>query len=247
MNTLKKRILSSVVAVAAAASMAVPAFAADPNTVVTGKYSETPIDVVVTTTADAIINPYGLGIKVEDSLGTSYPIMGKVVTNPMTVKNRSEYTLDVNVTAVTTATSGVSIVSSAPTASETTKQVKLDLQFATPSGITGMDELIGDAIISTYAASDTWSGAAAVALDGTTSGVSTTSAVATLKPADIQAGTFMGYGSEGIVLVRITGDCTTNPTGGWADTDGFETTVTYKFTPNTSAASSSSSSSSTAP
>ena len=53
MNTMKKRILSSVLAVAAAASMAVPAFAAGNETEITGTYEEVEIKVLVPATATA--------------------------------------------------------------------------------------------------------------------------------------------------------------------------------------------------
>ena len=101
MNTMKKRILSSVLAVAAAASMAVPAFAAGNETEITGTYEEVEIKVLVPATATAKINPYALDIELEDTSKTK--ISGQqIVTDPAAVVNQSSMNLGVSASVLGT-------------------------------------------------------------------------------------------------------------------------------------------------
>ena len=98
MKTLKTRILSGAMAGVLAMSLAVPAFAADAEapknqTVITGAYTETVIDVVVPGTVDAVINPYGLGTTVTKSDGTKIAVTGQVITPTQTITNNTDLNL----------------------------------------------------------------------------------------------------------------------------------------------------------
>ena len=60
-----KRFASTVMAGALTMSLAVPAFAADSQTVITATYAETALDVVVPANTNATINPYGLPVTMD--------------------------------------------------------------------------------------------------------------------------------------------------------------------------------------
>ena len=101
MKTLKNRVLSGAMAGVLAMSLAVPAFAADNTTTVTGTYKAVTIDVTVPETGVAFINPYALEIEVPESEGstTNVRISGQqIVSAPMAIQNKTAMDLSVSAT-----------------------------------------------------------------------------------------------------------------------------------------------------
>lgn len=103
-----KRFASTVMAGALTMSLAVPAFAADSQTVITATYAETALDVVVPANTNATINPYGLPVTMEDGLTT---ISGQPITipTPLTVQNQSSVALKMNAKITTTVETGMTL------------------------------------------------------------------------------------------------------------------------------------------
>jgi hypothetical protein len=150
-----KRIMSLVLAGAMAASLAVPAFAAeddseDPDaslttnrsTAVTANYQDVKIEVVVPKTATVVINPYALPTAVaKASAGddaADVKISGQqIVTWPMAIKNRSEVALDVNATATATLTGNLTLGTTPTISSTETKNVAFIYMAMAPSGLSG--------------------------------------------------------------------------------------------------------------
>lgn len=243
MNTMKKRVLSSVLAIAAAAAMAVPTFAADPEpntTVVSGKYTKTEIAVTVPTTGTAFINPYGLGTTVTDSEGTKYDILGKIVTAPMAITNESNLKLNVTAT-ITTTTTGLALKETGDIAdSDKTKLAYITLQAA-PAKYAGEADGLKNAVIQETVSKETvW---------GTSTALKTTTSVkvdnlVTLEKANQADGAFASYAAGSVALIRLSGNCVEEPqTAGadpvadpWTDTDTFIATIAFTFKPDTTPA-----------
>lgn len=257
MNTLKKRVLSSVLAASATLSMAVPVFAADTSsqpantTVVTGKYKETEIAVVVPGNTEAIINPYGIGLEVKDGNDKVYPIAGKIATPVMAVRNQSSMNLQVGAKISTTVSakdvdenssslsSGAifKLVSSDIDPTSTSKQALVKLQMVTAVGITGDDDTVADKIVAAYANEDTWKGEKfqEQVLTPPTSSKPTGETTmdpdkVTLSAAKVSDGEFSSYNDGSIALVRLTGDVS-NSKYEWFAEDGFQSTIVFTFTP----------------
>jgi hypothetical protein len=150
-----KRILSLVLAGAMAASLAVPAFAAeedseDPDasltsnrsTTVTANYQDVKIEVVVPKTATVVINPYALptaiGKASSDEDAADVKVSGQqVLTLPMAIKNRSEVALDVNATATATVSGNLTLGTSPTISSTETKNVAFIYMAMAPSTLSG--------------------------------------------------------------------------------------------------------------
>ena len=96
MKNLKARICSGAMAGVLALSLAVPAFAAgntpmNTQTEITATYQKVDIKVIVPQTGTALINPYGLDLKVKDAANNEVTISGqKIVTAPMSLKNHCD-------------------------------------------------------------------------------------------------------------------------------------------------------------
>lgn len=220
-----KRFASTVMAGALTMSLAVPAFAADSQTVITATYAETALDVVVPANTNATINPYGLPVTMEDGLTT---ISGQPITipTPLTVQNQSSVALKMNAKITTTVETGMTLEATKGSYdAETDKKLYVEFQaFETAfDGTTVLDPTKtgpawagledGDAALSaplkTTAAVDT-------AADGTGSIV-----LREGKDSLAQAG--------GVAFVRLSGAVAKKAT--WAATDKLVATITYSFEP----------------
>ena len=219
MKTMKNRILSGAMAGVLAMSLAVPAFAADNTTVVTGSYKAVTIDVTVPTTGTAFINPYGLDLDVDDGASGTVTIKGQqIVSAPMAIKNESAMDLSVTATVTgeidltatdmklaTSSTKGSGSEGDADyVAPATSKSAFVYLQAKQEPALTG----------STVAANDVAAKCAAwgaSAYDAATDVIVGTRAVTkdnlvTLRAANVNAGTFTSYNAGSVALFRLTGD-----------------------------------------
>lgn len=247
MKTMKNRILSGAMAGVLAMSLAVPAFAADNTTVVTGSYKAVTIDVTVPTTGTAFINPYGLDLDVDDGASGTVTIKGQqIVSAPMAIKNESAMDLSVTATVTgeidltatdmklaTSSTKGSGSEGDADyVAPATSKSAFVYLQAKQEPALTG----------STVAANDVAAKCAAwgaSAYDAATDVIVGTRAVTkdnlvTLRAANVNAGTFTSYNAGSVALFRLTGDCVAAPRASeWKTTDTFKTTIAFTFLPAT--------------
>lgn len=240
MKNLKARICSGAMAGVLALSLAVPAFAAgntpmNTQTEITATYQKVDIKVIVPQTGTALINPYGLDLKVKDAANNEVTISGqKIVTAPMALQNQTAMNLKVGatVTGTVSATSDMRFSTEALAADNTTKMAYVYLQA-------GSSTLAGNATTVTAAAIATaFAGWEAEAYDAATDVIvsdrgASTENFAVLKAAkmNVTTGEFDEYKNGSIAFVRLAGDCPADPRGGWADTDGFTVNVAYTFAP----------------
>lgn len=255
MKTLKNRVLSGAMAGVLAMSLAVPAFAASNQTIITGSYEAVDIAVTVPQTGTALINPYGLDVQVaEDPLDNAntnkVTISGQqVVSAPMSIKNQSAMDLKVSATVTgavatgsdlrfaTTTTKGSGTEGSDDyVAPATTKSVFAYLEAAPEASLTGLStgaSVNAAAIATAYAAWAPSTYDASKHIIVGTRGV--TQDLVTLRAATVggtAASPTYTYNAGSIALLRLTGDCVATPRGAtWADTDGFTATIAYTFAP----------------
>ncbi len=253
MKTLKNRVLSGAMAGVLAMSLAVPAFAADNQTIITGSYEAVDIAVTVPRTGTALINPYGLDVQVaEDPLDNTntnkVTISGQqVVSAPMSIKNESAMDLSVSATVTGEVATGSDLRfalgstngsgtegSDDYVAPATTKSVFAYLEAAPEASLTGLSTSVNAAAIATaYAAWAPSTYDASKHIIVGTRGV--TQDLVTLRAATLggtAAAPTVTYNAGSIALLRLTGDCVASPRGAaWADTDGFTATIAYTFSP----------------
>lgn len=246
MKTMKNRILSGAMAGVLAMSLAVPAFAADNTTVVTGSYKAVTIDVTVPTTGTAFINPYGLDLDVDDGASGTVTIKGQqIVSAPMSISNESAMDLSVSATVTgevdltktdmklaTSTTKGTGVEGDADyIAPATGKSAFVYLQAKQEPTLTGASIAAADVAAKCAA----W---AASAYDEATDVIVGTRAVTkdnlvTLRAATVNAGTAT-YNAGSVALFRLTGDCVAAPRASeWKETDTFKTTIAFTFLPAT--------------
>ena len=246
MKTLKNRVLSGAMAGVLAMSLAVPAFAADNTTTVTGTYKAVTIDVTVPETGVAFINPYALEIEVPESEGstTNVRISGQqIVSAPMAIQNKTAMDLSVSATVTgevdltktdmklaTSTTKGTGAEGDADyVAPATGKSAFVYLQAKPATDTTGAAATLAAECAawapSAYAeATDVIVGTRAVTKDN----------LATLRAATVNSGTFVSYNAGSIALFRLTGDCVAAPRASeWKTTDTFKTTIAFTFAPAT--------------
>lgn len=249
-----KRIVSVALSAVMALSLAVPAFAAantNRQTVISGKYQEAVIDVTVPQTANAFIDPYGLGTSATKSdTTTKVQITGQVVTAPLAIRNNTDMDLDIGatVTGVVPETSTMKLAATTTQGSgtegsedyvapATAKSAYVVFQAA--AGKTAVadgtdNDLINDAIIDDCAAAATWTSAAAKQIVVGTKAASG-EAIATMKAATLAAddGSVTAYPAGSMVMFRLTGDCVKAPKAAWEAADTFTVTVAFTFAPHT--------------
>lgn len=237
MKTLKKRVLSSVMAGALAVSMAVPAFAS--NTQITGTYEEIPIDVVVPETGEAQINPYGLPIK----LDTTNIISGEqIVTKPLAIINKSQVNLTVGASVTATVKGTMKLAAEAPAADDTSKSAFVYLQMmrttlaesdldATDAAVSGLKAASINPVVATWA--QDYDANVDVVLNATRA--NTGSDLVILKAASVNASddTKMDVETGGIALFRLAGKAVEAPREAWTSKDGFTAAVAFTFKPDT--------------
>lgn len=246
MKTLRNRILSGVMAGVLTMALAVPAFAADPETTITSTYAATTIDVVVPATGTATINPYGLPIDVTKSDGTTKVSFTnqKIMTQPTAaIMNKMGIDLNVNVSvtgAVTALPSSstatpMRLATEALTADATTKSVFAYVQAKTSTQTGAADtasvHTIADALIVEYAA---WTQAYDADKDVIVkAGTETKENFIQLKAAkmDATSGAFDEFKAGSIAMIRLAGDAVTSPREAWTTDDQFTAKITYTFLP----------------
>lgn len=228
-SQIKKRVASSVLAGAMALSMAAPAFAAN-ETAITATYQDIKLAVTVPTTGKATINPYGLPFKLGEST-----ISGEQITTgaALTILNKSAVALKVGAKVTTTASSGVTLETSAPSGYDTETGKKMYVKFeAFPA-----DDLVGDAAADTalvnskFAALDSDNAALSAVLD--TSAAATAAKPSTSKNELIlrEANADGELQKGGAAFFRLSGQVAQGAT--WTATDTFTATVAFTFTPTT--------------
>lgn len=257
MKTLKKRILSGTMAGVLAMSLAVPAFAAGGDadapknqTVITGTYTETAIDVTVPGTVTAVINPYGLGTTVTKSDGTTkVTVTGQVVTPTQTITNNTDLNLVVGAKVIgeVVVKEGADPLTAMKLAASSTKGSgkEGDEDYVAPAtaksafvqlqavplskAISDLDTIV-DTVIDEGVKDTTWTSAKSVTV-GTK--LVTEDELVTLKKAtlDPDDGTVSAYPAGSIALFRLTGDCVTSPKTAWTADDSFKVTVSFTFAP----------------
>lgn len=236
-------------------AMTVPALAVDPpnmSTKFTSTYTAPTIAVVVPATANAVINPLGLGMKVTDSQDANFNLTGQIVSAPVAIENQSDLRLDVGASVIGSIkeVTGVTDFTPMKFSAATTKGsgtegsenyvapatgksafVKLEVVKA-PDSVVGADsDAIADKVISESAKDATWTDAKSITV-GTREAKNVDGPLATLEKATVDtSGDFTAYPKGSVALFRLTGDCVKAPKGGWSDKDSFEVNVTFTFEP----------------
>lgn len=241
-----KKLMSLALAGVMTLSLAVPAFAADPEglgnleTTIEGTYAAADIDVVVPQTGNVYVNPYGLAATATKSDGTTkVPLAGDVMSIPMSIKNRSTSYLSVGaeVSVVVPDTSGIKLASEALTDDITGKTIYAQLEVVrAPDSVTGDDtseantKALNDKVIDASAVEDNWAGSGKVVLNSRSAVAG--EMLATMKPATMNNGAFSSYGAGSIAMFRISGDCAAvSSRDPWAETDTFTVNVVFNFAP----------------
>ena len=241
MKTMKNRVLSGAMAGVLAMSLAVPAFAASNSTEITGTYKAVTIDVTVTPTASAFINPYGLDLEVSkdgSEITDSTPAADKVtisgqkiVTTPMSLQNKTAMDLTVGATLVgeVKEASDMRLAAAPLAADDTSKPAFVYLQAAQEPTLTGtFTATDAAAIAAKYAA---WAASDYDAAKDVILGIRevTKQGLVTLAAADVGTSSFK---AGSIALYRLAGDCVSTPRGdGWTAADGFTANVAFTFAP----------------
>jgi hypothetical protein len=245
-----KKLLSLALAATMAASLAVPAFAAEVSetanraTKVTGNYQAVDIAVVVPTSGTVIINPYALPVEIlaKTDNAAAVKVEGQqIVTKPMLIKNQSEIKLDINISYTAAVTGSFTFATAA--IEDVTKDTKndgfvyIDVQSA-PSDLKGATSAITDAAVAaawkamtpTEYSADTEN---VLAVKATTTAVSK-AGMGTLAAAKLDTnGAFSEYDEGSIAFVALTGQVAQNPKTAWVAKDGMTVNLAYTFTPNT--------------
>lgn len=226
-----KRFASLAMAGAMALSLAVPAFAVD-DTVITATYEEVPLEVDVPGDTDAIINPFGLPVALDEE-ETIFVSGQQIVTPTMVVKNKSAVALKFAATVTGDipaadggATNHASFATTAVQPNDAGNSIFVEFEaFAAP---TVTDDTDSEAVDKLYAA-----------LDSADRKVKATVAATDVPASDVDDGLILREGKEGATqrggaaFIRLTGSMaqapTTNP---WAETDSFTVTIAYTFTPD---------------
>lgn len=234
-----KKLASLALAGVMTASLAVPAFASE--TEITGTYAAPDIDVVVTPSAAAFINPLGLDIEV----ATGVTVSGRqIISAPMTIKNQSAMDLqvDASMTATVNEDSDMRFVSTTTGGVGATKTAFAYLQATQAKDLVGAESAVTDTAIGTaYAAWEASAYSASTDLLVNSAMATSKTNLVVLRAADVTGGTFAGYKPGSVALVRLAGDCVASPTAGsWTETkteagkttgDGFTINVAYTFKP----------------
>jgi hypothetical protein len=251
-----KRIMSLVLAGAMAASLAVPAFAAETTeekkddsannqTKITATYEAVTIDVDVPTTGTIQINPYGLPVSIgKDADDKDVKVQEQIANKPLTLKNKSEVDLNVSASVTTAINSGsdMTLATAALSSTDTAKKafVYLDIVGTTLAGAKD-DDAVADAAITAAYGKQTWTTysetATNVVVLSASKAVSKSDMVTLTKATmDADSGEFSEYQSGSIAFFRLNGNVVQSPKTAWATTDGFTATIAFTFIPNTTAA-----------
>jgi hypothetical protein len=245
--------MSLVLAGAMAASLAIPAFAADgedeettaENTIkVTGTYQAVDIDVTVPTEGTLYINPYALPVAIgKDADDKDVKVSAQIVTKPLTIKNQSDVNLDINLTASATVAGNLALATApvAAPATETKNSAFIYVAIESASTLKGEEDAVTDAAIATAYAAQQWTEYNTTTVPSNVLALSAKGAsktgmgVLTAAKTD-DSGDFSEYDEGSIAFVGITGNCAQAPKTAWATTDGLTATLAFTFTPHVDAA-----------
>jgi hypothetical protein len=241
-----KKIGSVALAGAMACSLSIPAFAAAKNsTSVTATYAEIPIEVTVSDTGTATINPYGLPVKLTVDKTTKTVSGQKIVTTPLSIKNNGETDLSVNasVSVKNGTKSGIEFVKQSLTSANTGKQIYAYLEVAGTTVTSPVDDAtttLDEDILTAFTTDSTWATSQKVVLNADEAqkgeGLATLAAatVATTQDSEGKDVTTVTYNSGSIAVFRIGGEVVKAPAdGAWATSDTFTTTIAFTFEPAT--------------
>jgi hypothetical protein len=230
-----KKIGSVALAGAMAASLAIPAFAAN-QTTLTGTYSEPEIAVTVPDTGTIAINPYGLPVTFDTSDGTVSVKNQQITTAPLNIRNEGNLSdLDAYVTVTSKASSGSGVKFydvSWDATKITDKSIHLTLEgkASTLAGYS-IDDDVEDKLITEFADQTIWtagSGYYKIELDAN-GAVTARTQIATLKALDTDG----KYQAGSIAQIRLTGKLAEDPKdSAWSTKDGFTTTIAFTFKPS---------------
>ncbi len=221
-----KRFASTVMAGALTMSLAVPAFAADSQTVITATYAETALDVVVPANTNATINPYGLPVTMEDGLTT---ISGQPITipTPLTVQNQSSVALKMDAKITTNVETGMTLETTKGSDYDTNTSKELYVEFQAFE--TAFD---GTTVLDPTKTGPAWAG---LEDDDAALNVTLDAAAAVDTAADGTGSIVLREGKDSlaqagsIAFVRLSGKVAKKAT--WAATDKLVATITYSFEP----------------
>jgi hypothetical protein len=244
-----KKLMSLALAGVMAASLAVPAFAAEEtesttNTKLTisGTYQAVTVAVVVPTTGEVVINPYALPVEIgKDASDKAVEVeKQQIVTKPLAIKNQSKVDLDVNVTATATVKGALTLATAAieKPAEDTKNDAFVYLAFA-DSALSGDNDTVTTGAITEAYAKVEWPAYVATG-DGSESvlvlktSAQTKAGMATLKAStfDEDSGEWKAYAEGSISYLGLTGQCAQNPKTAWTAKDGLSATIAFTFTPN---------------
>lgn len=246
MKNLKKRILSSALAGVLAVSMAIPAFAEDPSTVLTATYAEPVISVTVPATGAVVINPYGMPVVLNPDAAAAdqASIVGaQIVTKPLAIVNTGATDLKVSASVTAETTGDLRLATSKPSSSDTTKSAYVYLQMtnseldknqaagsSATDAIAGMDNKEVSKAVAAWE-QRAYTSSTDLLLSGTAEAKKEN--MLTLKASDAT-----GDAQKGSVgLFRLAGQVVASPREAWATTDGFTATVAFSFKPDLTTAS----------
>lgn len=243
---LSKKIASAALAGVMAVSLAVPAFASSRSVNISSTYAEQEIAVTVPETGTALINPYGLDIKIKVGTGDSATDTGKalkgqqIAMQPLTIVNGSEMDLAVSATVTGEAAGDLILSSEAPARDAVTKSAYVFLQMktentlveakrdATAAGIQGFDATTIATAFENWAAVKK-PGANDIVLGPVAASKSNIITLKACTPTGTNNALELQAGSVG--LMRLAGVVVKNPITPWAETDGFTANVALTFAP----------------
>ncbi len=226
---------------------AVPVLAKTSDTVITGRYKDIQIEVVVPSSTTAIINPYGLPMDITDDNGAS---LGKVSDNqiitatPLVGYSMCEVPVDINVTVTGEPQGDFRLALEKPTTTDTTKsglvyfEIKPvnDLGYSGSTDTNPIGKLVGSKV---YTELKNWSkgsysaSATNQVLVGTRA-VTTTTPVCKLNAAQTDTnGKVTGPATtNGYFVARLNGDIVGTPRDEWVTSDGVNVTISWIITPS---------------
>ena len=222
-----KRFASTVMAGVLSLSLAVPAFAADPSTVIEAAYAPTTVNVTVPTTGNAIINPYGLPIKLGEAT-----ISGEKITTgaALLIQNKSSTALSVSAT-VSAVKKGTFTFDTSPVAdSENANKGYVVFQMFSAPGVTEASTEILNPKFAALKNEDALPATPLVLAEhaNNTPDPSATD-ILVLREANADGEPQDG----GSAFFRLSGSVAKKPTTPWTTNDGFTATVVFSFEPST--------------
>ncbi len=210
-----KKIVSAAMALAMAASLTVPAFAAANNTTdITGTTQAPTIAVTVPATGAVTVNPYKMEVTVD-----SNQVTDQIISAPMYVTNTSDVPLVFDVT-VTGKKEGNAIFSTTPIGTKvvTTNSVFMYAEFGAATANDGS----GD---------PTW----AAAYDSKATNQVAISERSTTRKAVVELAATDGS-TANYLAFKLAGDASSQPTTAWSSADKVGATIAFTFTAKAAAA-----------